>query len=48
LASLLVLNGGSRIIAALSVYQLFGYFGLFCGAVLLLRVIVAIARDRAG
>ena len=24
-----VLNGGSRIIAALSVYQLFGYFSLF-------------------
>jgi len=45
---LLGLSGGPRITSTLSVYQLFGYFGLFCGAVLLLRVIVAIARDRAG
>ncbi|HEX5158938.1 MAG TPA: hypothetical protein VFW17_17145 [Ktedonobacterales bacterium] len=48
LASLLVLNGGSRIIAALSACQLFGYRGLYCGAALLLRVIVTIVRDRAG
>lgn len=48
LASLLVLNGGSRIIAALSACQLFGYLGLYCGAALLLRVIVTIVRDRAG
>lgn len=45
---LLGLNGGPQITSTLSVYQLFGYFGLFCSAVLLLRVIVAIARDRAG
>jgi|GEM_PF-63034 ubiquinone biosynthesis protein len=45
---LLGLSGSPRITSTLSVFQLFGYFGLFCSAVLLLRVIVAIARDRAG
>jgi ubiquinone biosynthesis protein len=45
---LLGLNGGPRITSTLTVYQLFGYFGLFSSAVLLLRVIVAIARERAG
>lgn len=45
---LLGLSGGPRISSMLTVYQLFGYFGLFCSAVLLLRVVVAIARERVG
>ena len=28
-----------------SLFQFFGYFGLFCATVLILRVIVAILRD---
>ncbi|MGE5333964.1 MAG: ABC1 kinase family protein, partial [Nitrososphaerota archaeon] len=43
---LLGLSGGPQISSTLTVYQLFGYFGLFCSAVLLLRVVVAIARER--
>jgi ubiquinone biosynthesis protein len=45
---LLGLNGGPRLSSTLAVYQLFGYAGLFSGALLLLRVVVAIARERLG
>ena len=45
---LLGLSGGPRITSTLTVFQLFGYFGLFSSAVLILRVIVAIARERIG
>jgi ubiquinone biosynthesis protein len=45
---LLGLSGGPRITSTLAVYQLFGYCGLFSSAILILRVIVAIARERVG
>jgi ubiquinone biosynthesis protein len=45
---LLGLSGGPRITSTLAVYQLFGYCGLFSTAILILRVIVAIARERVG
>lgn len=45
---LLGLSGGPRITSTLTVYQLFGYFGLFSSAVLILRVGIAIARERVG
>jgi ubiquinone biosynthesis protein len=45
---LLGLHGGPILTPALTVYQLFGYCGLFVSAVLILRVIVAIARERSG
>lgn len=45
---LLGLHGGPALASTLTVYQLFGYFGLFASAVLILRVIVAIARERVG
>lgn len=50
LASVLLLgqSGGPSLTAALTVYQIFGYGGLLCSAVLVLRVIVAIARERVG
>ena len=45
---LLGMNGGPRITSTLTVFQLFGYSGLFCSVVLLLRVVVGIARERVG
>ena len=45
---LLGLSGGPHITSTLSVFQLFGYSGLFASVVLLLRVVVAIARARVG
>ena len=45
---LLGMSGGPRITSTLTVFQLFGYSGLFCSVVLLLRVLVAIARERVG
>jgi ubiquinone biosynthesis protein len=45
---LLSLHGGPTLASTLTVYQLFGYCGLFASAVLILRIIVAIARERAG
>jgi ubiquinone biosynthesis protein len=45
---LLGLQGGPMFAPAFSVYQLFGYFSLFCGIVLMLRVVIAIARERLG
>jgi ubiquinone biosynthesis protein len=45
---LLGLHGGPALASTLTVYQLFGYCGLFASAVLILRVIVAIARERVG
>ncbi|HEX8727833.1 MAG TPA: AarF/UbiB family protein, partial [Ktedonobacterales bacterium] len=45
---LLGLSGGPRITSTLSLFQLFGYSGLFCSVILLLRVVVAIARERVG
>jgi ubiquinone biosynthesis protein len=44
---LLGLKGGPALTATVSVYQVIGYFGLFISVVLILRVIFAIARERA-
>jgi ubiquinone biosynthesis protein len=42
---LLGTNGGPPFTGDTSLFQFFGYFGLFCATVLILRVIVAILRD---
>jgi hypothetical protein len=38
-------QGGPSFTGDTSLFQFFGYFGLFCATVLILRVIVAILRD---
>ena len=38
-------RGGPPFTGDTSLFQFFGYFGLFCATVLILRVIVAILRD---
>jgi hypothetical protein len=42
---LLGTGGGPPFTGDTSLFQFFGYFGLFCATVLILRVIVAILRD---
>jgi ubiquinone biosynthesis protein len=45
-AILLSIEGGPLFTGDTSLFQFFGYFGLFCSSVLILRVIVAVLRDR--
>ena len=45
-AILLVSTTGPAFSGATTLFQFFGYFGLFCATVLILRVLVAILRDR--
>jgi ubiquinone biosynthesis protein len=42
---LLGVQGGPPFTGSTSLYQFFGYFGLFCSTVLVLRVLVAVLRD---
>jgi hypothetical protein len=42
---LLGIKGGPEFTGETSLYEFFGYFGLFCGTVLIMRVLVAILRD---
>jgi ubiquinone biosynthesis protein len=42
---LIGIEGGPPFTGETSLYQFFGYFGLFCGTVLVLRVLVAVLRD---
>jgi ubiquinone biosynthesis protein len=42
---LLGTQGGPPFTGDTSLFQFFGYFGLFCATVLILRVIVAVLRD---
>jgi hypothetical protein len=42
---MLSIEGGPPFTGTTSLYQFFGYFGLFCSTVLVLRVLVAILRD---
>ncbi len=42
---LLGTTGGPPLTGATSLFQFFGYFGLFCSTVLILRVLVAVVRD---
>ena len=42
---LLAIRGGPPFTGTTSLYEFFGYFGLFCGTVLVLRVLVAILHD---
>jgi ubiquinone biosynthesis protein len=42
---LLGTRGGPPFTGDTSLFQFFGYFGLFCATVLILRVIVAVVRD---
>jgi hypothetical protein len=37
--------GGPTFTGDTSLFQFFGYFGLFCATVLILRVLVAVLRD---
>lgn len=43
--ALLAIRGGPPFSGTTSLYQFFGYFGLFCSSVLVLRVLVAILHD---
>lgn len=43
---LLGIEGGPHFTGETSLFQFFGYFGLFCSTVLILRVVVAVFRDR--
>jgi ubiquinone biosynthesis protein len=42
---LLTIEGGPPFTGQTSLYEFFGYFGLFCSVVLVLRVLVAVLRD---
>jgi hypothetical protein len=42
---LLGIKGGPEFTGETSLYEFFGSFGLFCGTVLIMRVLVAILRD---
>jgi hypothetical protein len=42
---LLGIQGGPPFSGTTSLYQFFGYFGLFCSTVLVLRVLVAVLHD---
>jgi ubiquinone biosynthesis protein len=42
---LIGIKGGPAFTGQTSLYEFFGYFGLFCSAVLIMRVLVAIFRD---
>ena len=42
---LIAIKGGPVFTGRTSLYEFFGYFGLFCGTVLIMRVLVAILRD---
>ena len=43
---LIAIEGGPPFTGSTSLFQVFGYFGLFCSTVLAMRVIVAVLRDR--
>ena len=43
---LIAIEGGPPFTGDTSLFQVFGYFGLFCSTVLAMRVIVAVLRDR--
>ena len=43
---LIAIEGGPPFTGNTSLFQVFGYFGLFCATVLAMRVIVAVLRDR--
>jgi ubiquinone biosynthesis protein len=43
---LIAIEGGPPFSGNTSLFQVFGYFGLFCSTVLAMRVIVAVLRDR--
>ncbi len=42
---LIGVKGGPTFTAGTNLYQFFGYFGLACGTVLIMRVLVAILRE---
>jgi ubiquinone biosynthesis protein len=44
-AILIGIPGGPAFTGKTSLYQFLGYFGLFCGSVLIMRVLVAMFRD---
>ena len=43
---LLGVQGGPEFTGDTSLYQFFGYFGLFCSGILIMRVLIAIFRER--
>ena len=42
---LIAIKGGPEFTGRTSLYEFFGYFGLFCSTVLIMRVLIAIFRD---
>jgi len=42
---LLGIDGGPEFAGQTSLYEFFGYFGLFCSTVLVMRVLIAVFRD---
>lgn len=42
---LIRIQGGPQFTGTTTLYQFFGYFGLFCSTVLVMRVLVAVFRD---
>jgi ubiquinone biosynthesis protein len=43
---LIGIQGGPEFTGDTSLYQFFGYFGLFCGSILIMRVLIAIFHER--
>jgi hypothetical protein len=42
---LISIHGGPGFAGSTTLFRFFGYFGLFCATVLIMRVLVAILRD---
>jgi hypothetical protein len=42
---LIGIEGGPEFTGQTSLYELFGYFGLFCSTLLIMRVLVSVFRD---
>ncbi|HLW02744.1 MAG TPA: AarF/UbiB family protein [Ktedonobacterales bacterium] len=47
-ALFLGMSGGPALTSTMSIYQVFGYTGLFLSAVLILRVFIALVREKVG
>jgi hypothetical protein len=43
---LIAIKGGPVFTGQTSLYEFFGYFGLFCSSILIMRVLIAIFHDR--
>jgi hypothetical protein len=43
---LIGIKGGPEFTGDTTLYQFFGYFGLFCASILIMRVLIAIFHER--